>query len=223
MDTLINLGPNFIFAEISKRLLHRLALLKITPTKILLQDSSSILVPQQLKTLFPASNILLELPASDSANQKYDLIVSNCQLLASADFKHSLFALKSRLNANGLLIFATLGLSSFFSYKQLLRTDVHFIDLHNLGDLMLNLHFKDPVMEMEILTLTYKKAATLINDLRESNLLANMELIPTLATPIDTNLEIIYGHAWRAHGYQNQFTDLDNNTYVCADSIEFMD
>ena len=212
-------SSNFIFSEISQRLLARLALLKIKPINILLQDSSQTLALPSLKMLFPEAKI----SQCASANQTYELIVDNCSLVAADDLTVSLFNLKKLLSTDGLVIFGTLGLASFVQYRFLLKPGLHLIDMHNLGDLMLNLNFVDPVMEMEIIRLNYNKASTLLNDLQQGQLLADTITPHELNTPINTTLEIIYGHAWRKVGFHNQFTDESNNTYISIDSIEYMD
>jgi hypothetical protein len=214
-----NIVPdNFIFTETAQRLLERLALVKIQPVSILLQDNSQSISPQQLITLYPQAVI----STNSATNTKYDLILDNCSLLSAQDIKLQLFLMKKLLNPNGMVIFCTLGLATLTNYQPYLAKNLNLLDLHNLGDLMLNLHFADPVMEMETLQLTYKKLSTLNADLHNAKLISQNIEITTNAL-IETNLEIIYGHAWHKFGVQNQFTDHNNHTFISIDSIEYMD
>lgn len=209
---------NFIFKETGDRLLERLHFLKIHPKNILLQDNSKNIEPQQLIMLFPEAKI--DVIALEDT--RYDLIVDNCSLLNVLDFRKYLFLTKKNLNTNGLLIFCTLGIETFPQYYNFLHPDLKLTDMHNLGDLILNLHFADPVMEMEILNLNYNNPLTLIRDLKDGNLLDDSLQFNPIG-PIETTLEIIYGHAWHKFGFENQFTDENNHTRISADSIEYLD
>jgi len=211
-------AASFILQETANRLVERLSLLKIHPKNILLHDNSKALDSQQLIMLFPDGIITHE----PQENMHYDLIIDNCSLIDVADIRVYLFVMKKLLNTNGLLIFCTLGLETFPQYRLHMKPDLKLTDMHNLGDLMLNLHFADPVMEMEILNLNYNHPATLINDLKHANLLAEHPPLH-LPSPIHTTIELIYGHAWHKLGFENQFTDEHNTTWISADSIEYMD
>ena len=46
--------------------------------------------------------------------------------------------------------------------------DRRFTDLHDYGDMLLECGFADPVMDAEVLTLTYTSFDDLLNDLRRS-------------------------------------------------------
>lgn len=92
-----------------------------------------------------------------------------------------------------------------------------FADMHDLGDLMSEHGFSDPVMEMEKLTLTYTDTTKLLADWRALNGNILQDRSKGLFTPrlfskavqqlelcrnpktgtIPLTLELVYGHAWK--------------------------
>ncbi|GHT93009.1 malonyl-[acyl-carrier protein] O-methyltransferase [Betaproteobacteria bacterium] len=95
-----------------------------------------------------------------------------------------------------------------------------FIDLHDLGDLLLDAGFADPVADMEMLTLTYTRLDALIAELRAAGVtcamqnrrksLAGRSLRQSLAAHYENlragredgrlpvSVEIVYAHAWKS-------------------------
>lgn len=75
------------------------------------------------------------------------------------------------LEVGGLLMFSTLGPDTLRELRAALPAHagerVHrFIDMHDLGDALVAAGFSDPVMDMEMLTLTYAGLDALLHDLR---------------------------------------------------------
>ena len=92
-----------------------------------------------------------------------------------------------------------------------------FIDMHDIGDALVQAGFTDPVMDMEIVTLTYPDLDTLLQDLRHSGganaatsrprgLSGRREWAEARAAyehlrrdgRLPATFEIIQGHAWKA-------------------------
>src|SRR3546814_18152561 len=88
--------------------------------------------------------------------------------------------------------------------------------MHDFGDLLIQRGFSDPVMDQEILTLTYRTAEKLLEDVHtlggnpsqgrrrglagrawKRRLLAAMENQRHMDGTIQLELEIAYGYAWR--------------------------
>jgi malonyl-CoA O-methyltransferase len=126
------------------------------------------------------------------------------------------------LQAGGLVMFAAYGpdtlkqlRAAFESTGEELR--VHrFIDMHDLGDMLIAAGFADPVMETEWITLTYGRLEDLIEDLRGSGQTNALAARPRgLLSPrkwaavraayegarrderLPATFEIVYGHAWK--------------------------
>src|SRR3546814_15077073 len=89
--------------------------------------------------------------------------------------------------------------------------------MHDFGDLLIQRGFSDPVMDQEILTLTYRTAEKLLEDVHtlggnpsrdrrrglagrawKQRLLAALEKQRHVDGPIHLELEIAQGHAWRS-------------------------
>jgi len=127
------------------------------------------------------------------------------------------------LRTSGLAMFSCLGPGSFKELRQALTdANIHtavpqFVDMHDFGDLLLEQGFADPVMDQEIITLTYREPEKLLDDLRilggnpsvgrapglvgrrwRRRLLDALESQRHLDGTIHLSLEVAYGHAWRA-------------------------
>jgi malonyl-CoA O-methyltransferase len=130
------------------------------------------------------------------------------------------------LKVEGLLMFSTLGPDSLKELRGGFRDGFahtqRFFDLHDLGDMLLEAGFADPVMDRETLTLTYASLNDLIADLRacgavcaartRRRALVGKSLRHTLERHYEglrregrlpVTLEILYGHAWKAQPRQN--------------------
>jgi len=121
-------------------------------------------------------------------------------------------------------MFSCLGPTSLQEVRAALRqADLHtaslaFVDMHDLGDLLVQHGFADPVMDQEVLTLTYRNAQTLLQDVRTlggnpcldrraglvgrhwyARLAQALESQRQTDGMLHLTLEVAYGHAWRSH------------------------
>lgn len=150
-----------------------------------------------------------------------DLLWSNLALQWVNDPLHAFAEFRRVLAPGGLLMFSTFGPDTLKELRDAYRgTDAHthvnrFIDLHDLGDMLVQSGFADPVMDMEHLTLTYTDVRALMRDLKAigaHNVTAGrpqgIGARATLATVernyeqwrrdgrLPATFEVIYGHAW---------------------------
>jgi malonyl-CoA O-methyltransferase len=114
------------------------------------------------------------------------------------------------LAPEGLLMFSTLGPDTLKELRAAAGASrVHaFVDMHDLGDMLVAAGFSAPVMDMELLSFTYKDSGTLLDDLRASGQtsaradrprgLAGRQFGERLraALPPRATFEVVYGHAW---------------------------
>ena len=74
------------------------------------------------------------------------------------------------LEVGGLLMFSTLGPDSLKELRAAFSDGYahtqRFIDMHDLGDMLVGCGFADPVMDMEVLTLTYDGFDEMLSELR---------------------------------------------------------
>ena len=126
------------------------------------------------------------------------------------------------LEVGGMLMFSTLGPDTLKELRAALPPSdaehLHrFIDMHDLGDALVGAGFSDPVMDMEMLTVTYTSLDDLLHDLRASGsanaavtrprglvgkghwqkLRANYERLRRDGR-LPATVEVVYGHAWKA-------------------------
>jgi len=118
------------------------------------------------------------------------------------------------LAPEGLLMFSTLGPDTLKELRAAAgESRVHaFIDMHDLGDMLVACGFSAPVMDMEVLTVAYRSPDALLEDLRRSGQtsaradrprgLAGRHFAERLrgalgGAPRET-FEVVYGHAWKS-------------------------
>ncbi len=151
-----------------------------------------------------------------------DLVWSNLALQWVNDPRHAFGELHRVLKPGGLLMFSSFGPDTLKELRAAFRgaderTHVHrFIDMHDVGDMLLAAGFADPVMDMEYLTLTYDAMRDLMRDLKALGAhnvtrgrpagLSGKSVLATAARNYETfrrdgklpaTFEVIYGHAWK--------------------------
>jgi malonyl-CoA O-methyltransferase len=118
------------------------------------------------------------------------------------------------LATEGLLMFSTLGPDTLKELRAAAgAARVHeFIDMHDLGDMLVEAGFSAPVMDMEVVTFTYPSAEALLADLRaggQTNArtdrprgLSGKGFLRDLLGALGRQgtFEVVYGHAWKAAG-----------------------
>ncbi len=125
------------------------------------------------------------------------------------------------LEVGGLLMFSTLGPDTLHELRASFGdTQAHtqrFADMHDLGDMLVGCGFADPVVDMEVLTLTYADLPSLLAELRaagsgcamqaRSRGLLGRQAYQRLCAAYEARrqdgrlpatFEVIYGHAWKA-------------------------
>ncbi|CAL95434.1 methyltransferase domain-containing protein [Azoarcus olearius] len=117
------------------------------------------------------SALVAEAGALPFARASVDLVWSNLLLPALDDPLPVLQEAHRVLEVGGMLMFSTLGPDSLKELRACLPTAagerVHrFIDMHDIGDALVKAGFSDPVMDMEMLTMTYTRLDDLFTDLR---------------------------------------------------------
>jgi malonyl-CoA O-methyltransferase len=107
------------------------------------------------------------------ASGSISMVWSNLMLNWLADPLPALREIHRVLAVDGMLMFSTLGPDTLRELRSALPDRhgerVHrFIDMHDVGDALVRAGFSDPVMDMEVLTLTYADVDELLRDLRLS-------------------------------------------------------
>jgi malonyl-CoA O-methyltransferase len=222
-------------AEVGGRMLERLDYLKIAPRRILDAGSGPAREARGLQSRYGNAQILSldfslgMLRAGRSLFfEKKKFICGDLSRLplgaGSVDFVWSNMALHwvedplaafkeaaRVLAAEGLLMFSTLGPDTLKELRVAAGTmRVHeFIDMHDLGDMLVAAGFAAPVVDMELLTFTYRDGAALLADLRaggQTNArrdrprgLAGRGFLTKIRERMQgaASFEVVYGHAWK--------------------------
>jgi malonyl-CoA O-methyltransferase len=156
------------------------------------------------------------------AGGTFDLAWSNLMLQWVADLPAALNELGRVLRPDGLVTFSTFGpdtlreLRAAFAGIDRCAHVSRFTDMHDIGDMLVGAGFGDPVMDMELFTLTYADAPAMLRDLkaigatnatraRPGALMGRARWARALAAldaarrdgRIPATYEVIYGHAWK--------------------------
>lgn len=145
------------------------------------------------------------------------LVWSNLMLHWLDDPLPALRELHRVLEVGGLLSFATLGPDTLKELRATAQkvgagdTAKRFLDMHDLGDMLVAAGFGDPVMDTEMITLTYPSPQAFLADQRHLGVRdallgrqgwrAWRRLLRAwprdAAGRLPASFEIVYGHAWK--------------------------
>jgi malonyl-CoA O-methyltransferase len=231
-------------AEVGARMLERLDYLKIAPRRILDAASGPSREAKRLADRYRQADLIAldfslamlksgerrlglfrkkkllcaDLARLPLAAGSIDFIWSNMALHWAADPLAAIKEFSRVLSPGGLLMFSTLGPDTLKELRAAAgAARVHeFIDMHDLGDMLVEAGFAAPVMDMEVLTMRYTDAGALLADLRAGGQtsaradrargLAGKGFGKRLraALGVDAHVtftatyELVYGHGWKA-------------------------
>ncbi|WP_374567890.1 methyltransferase domain-containing protein [Ideonella sp.] len=151
------------------------------------------------------------------------LVWSNMRLHFAPDPLPLLRDWRRALAPDGFLMFSTLGPGSLALLRGLYQAadwgEAHapFVDMHDLGDMLVETGFAEPVMDQETLTLTYTSPEALLDELHglganlapqrfgglrtrrwRDALQARLAQQADEAGRLSLTFELVYGHAFRA-------------------------
>ncbi|TLY48555.1 MAG: malonyl-ACP O-methyltransferase BioC [Gammaproteobacteria bacterium] len=173
----------------------------------------------QLKDIHWVNGCAEDLPFNDHS---FELVYSNLMLHWSNNFVKCLKEIHRILKPEGLLLFSMVGPDTLQELRYCWKTideqpHVHqFVDMHDLGDNLLQTSFAYPVMDIEYFTLLYSEALDLMKELKKlgvqniaqnrqrgltskgalKKLIRAYESFRTEEGKLPATWEIIYGHAW---------------------------
>jgi malonyl-CoA O-methyltransferase len=150
------------------------------------------------------------------------MIWSNLALQWAHDPRRTFAEMHRVLAPGGLLMFSSFGPDTLKELRAAWQgvdghTHVHrFIDMHDIGDMLVAAGYADPVMDMEHVTLTYADVHALMRDLKAMGArnmtlgrrpaLGGRALLAKVARnyealrrdgKLPATFEVIYGHAWK--------------------------
>ena len=124
------------------------------------------------------------------ADHSVDLVFSNL-LLPWIGERDPLFAEVARvLRKEGLFVFSTLGPDSLAGLRH-----EPFADMHDVGDDLVRAGLRDPVLDVDRLTINYRDEPSFARDLEA---VGASGCLPGSMVNLDVELELVYGHCWGA-------------------------
>ena len=156
------------------------------------------------------------------ALRSFSLVWSNMALHWASDLQSAVAEFHRVLDVDGLLMFSTLGPDTLKELRTAWSGEaepprVHgFIDMHDLGDMLVAAGFAAPVMDTETITLTYADIEALMADLRVTGQVCALQsrtrgLLGRRRWRqvrekmeqgrrdgrLPVTIEVVYGHAWK--------------------------
>ena len=169
------------------------------------------------------ATVTLDSAFETSLNGPTQLVWANMMLHAVADPPALLSRWQRALSADGFVMFSCLGpdtlreLSALYKRLGWPAATMHFVDMHDLGDMLVRAGFADPVMDQETLKLSWADAPALLAELKTLGGNASPDRCAGLRTPrwkarleaelaqlkgpdgrLSLSFEIAYGHAFKA-------------------------
>lgn len=220
------LDSSHIYHEFTDRLLSRLDYIVIKPLTIVNFGWCHSDVHQKLLSLYPNANIIDIHEVKDLyalGEHSVDCVVAHFSLLCYSDIKIAIQFCHWVLQENGLFLFVDFGLDTLKEVRDaFLSVDTaprinQFYDMHDIGDVLNQLAFSDPVMDRELITLAYQTPKAFLQELKAMGMMSadsrrNKGLLgvkqwrmmlesferfkETDYYPI--SVELMYGHAWKA-------------------------
>jgi malonyl-CoA O-methyltransferase len=163
------------------------------------------------------------LAPDDVAAGSVQLVWANMMLHASVDPATLIARWQRALAVDGFVMFSCLGPGSLRELRDLYRrlgwppAMAELVDMHDLGDMLVRAGFADPVMDQEVLTLSWESPQACLQELRSLGANASPDRFAGLRTPrwrerllaelgalaasdgrIHMQFEVAYGHAFKA-------------------------
>jgi malonyl-CoA O-methyltransferase len=228
-------GASRVESEVAARMLERLDYVKLAPRRILdaacgpareagalkkryrraeiiALDFSLPLLPRKQVWRWTPHAVCADFTRLPLADATVELVWSNMALHWAPEPLAAFREFARVLAPEGLLMFSTLGPDTLKELRAAAgEARVHaFVDMHDLGDMLVACGFSAPVMDMETLAVEYRDGAQLLADLRASGQtnaradrargLAGRGFGARLRAALGrkATFEIVYGHAWKA-------------------------
>jgi malonyl-CoA O-methyltransferase len=181
-----------------------------------------LLQPLRARGAAPPQFVCADVNALPFAGVSADLVWSNLALQWVNDLPRAIAEFRRVLRVGGLLSFTTFGpdtlreIRAAFSRAGSATYTNRFVDMHDIGDMLVHAGFADPVMDMERITLTYETPRALLAELkaigatnrtrgRLRGLMGRRRFERATRAlealrdggRIPATFEVIYGHAWK--------------------------
>lgn len=163
-----------------------------------------------------------DMEALPLAPSSLEMVWSNLAMQWCNDLPTTFVEMHRVLKTEGLLMFSTFGPDTLKELRLAFNgVDRHnhlnrFADMHDIGDMLVQAGFADPVIDMEYITLTYDEVRGVLQDLKSigahnatvgrsrglmgkntwARLIENYERLRKNGK-LPATFEVVYGHAWK--------------------------
>lgn len=234
----------WLHGEVARRMAERLALMRQQPARVLDAWPAAGASASTLAQALPKARIEQPDGVEDTSGAawwqprrwwpvrgrssdtppdgRYDMLWANMLLHHVAEPLALMQDWHRALVVDGFLMFSTLGPGTLQSLRDCYRTlgpgpaMAPLVDMHDLGDLLVEAGFADPVMDQELIRLTWRNATEALAELRSLGANVDPSRMPGLRTPrwrqrliealsrvatrtdsgrIELEFELVYGHA----------------------------
>jgi malonyl-CoA O-methyltransferase len=257
----------WLHGEVARRMAERLPVVKLRPAVLIDWWSAIGASRELLRQAYPKAQSLRVEPSTMAARPappwwrsigrrsgividaaalpagSAQLLWANMVLHAVADPGSLIAQWRRALAVDGFLMFSTVGPDTLKTLREVYReagwgpAHAPFVDMHDLGDMLVSQGFADPVMDQELLRLTWPTPAAALAELRGLGGNADLGRHAGLRTPgwrsrleaalaerssqggrIVLEFEIVYGHAFNPAPR----VQLARETRLAADELQRM-
>jgi len=252
------LRDHILLNEVASRLLDRLQFILHEPLRILVLGVWPDGTVDSLAQRYPKADIVVTSLSEDILQNQtrlacqtlsyqlpfqkgvFDLVFSNCSLSLVSDLAWCFHEIYRVAKEGALLMVSLLGVdtlhelkSSFAGVDALTHVHVH-PDMHDIGDLLLQCQWQDPVVDMEHVTIQYESLSDLFTDIKVMAMNnAHQKRCPHLYLKkswqamiekyeswrnhhqtLPATVELIYGHAWRGSDEQGMSLQMADEAII---------
>ncbi|MDX2345370.1 MAG: malonyl-ACP O-methyltransferase BioC [Legionella sp.] len=189
-----------------------------------LDIAQGMLLETQKKSYKPDTNmhcVRADMHHLPFENNLFDLVFSNQVLHWSTEPILLMREINRVMHTDGCLMFSTLGPDTFLELRDAKASGFShanaFMDMHDLGDILLAERFLDPVVDMDKLTVHYPDFLALLKSLKKQGVRhvnqkrnpgltgkhawrafeASVKQYQTKTGKYPLTYEVVYGHAWK--------------------------
>ena len=189
------------------------------------------------------SGLCADLEQLPLADRSVDLIISNAAIQWCTDLQTTFREFRRVLKPGGLLMFTTFGPDTLKEIREAwacVDDESHvspFMDMHDVGDALVGAQFADPVVDMEMITMTYCEIRPLLADIKaigahnvtderhrgltgKARMQAFFEAYEKFRSDdvLPSTWEVVYGHAWAGEQLP-QYRDEDGTTRISVSAL----
>jgi len=178
-------------------IMERLVFIRMQPLRILLLEGAGEVLRPALAEAYPMAEFLDARDVSQAGS--VDLLVANLVLPWCAESVPTLAAWRHVLRPEGVVMVTLLGPDTLQEMRPF-TTKSQLLDMHLLGDALVQAGFQTPVLDVEFLTLLYRDEKKCLQEMQEAGLLA--EIPETVSWQQDEegriplSIEMVFAHAF---------------------------